>query len=394
MARVLMVTSRLPWPPTEGHQLRSWHVLRALSRRHRVTLLSCLRPEDVVMANGELPTAVAQLAFHHVRQDVVSTAMQLASSVGGRLPYVVHRYADAGLRAKVAELARDADLVHFDMLPLMACADRVPTGVPVVYNAHNVEHVLLRARCDGESRPLHRAFLRSQIDRLGRFEANASQRANLVLACSEQDRVQLVRLGARTAIAVPNGVDLDANQPGSGEEDCSLVFVGQMGWFPNRDGVEWFLSDVLPRVLARKPGLRFTLVGKAQGLQVPASVAANVDVTGFVDDLRPLVQRASVYVVPLRMGSGTRLKVLEAMAFGKAIVTTSIGSEGIDFEDGVHAEFADDAQAFADRILALLNDPAHRASLGREARRLAEARYGWDAIGDAMLPYYDRLLAA
>lgn len=394
MARVLMVTSRLPWPPTEGHQLRSWHLLRALSREHRVTLLSCLRPEDVETASGELPPAVTRLAFHHLRQDRVSTAMQLASSVGGRLPFVVHRYAGAELRAKVAELARDADLVHFDMLPLMACADQVPTGVPVVYNAHNVEHVLLRARGDNESRPLHRAFLRSQIDRLSRFEAVASRRADLVLACSEQDRAQLVDLGARAAITVPNGVDLDGNRPGTDEEDGSLVFVGQMGWFPNRDGVEWFLSEVLPRVLTRKPRLRFTLVGKAQGLQVPASAAANVDVTGFVDDLRPLVQRASVYVVPLRMGSGTRLKVLEAMAFGKAIVTTTIGSEGIDLEDGVHAEFADDAQGFADRILSLLDDPEHRASLGREARRLAEARYGWDAIGDAMLPYYDRLLAA
>lgn len=394
MARVLMVTSRLPWPPTEGHQLRSWHLLRALSRRHRVTLLSCLRPEDTEGVNGELPAEVARLEFHHLRQDAASTAMQLAASLGGRQPFVVHRYADAGLRARVAELACDADLVHFDMLPLMACADRVPAEVPIVYNAHNVEHVLLRIRGDNESRPLHRAFLRGQVDRLGHFESDACRRADLVLACSEQDRAQIVDLGARDAITVPNGVDLDANQPGTGNEDGSLVFVGQMGWFPNRDGVEWFLSDVLPRVLLRKPGLRFTLVGKAQGLQVPAGVAANVDVTGFVDDLRPLVQRASVYVVPLRMGSGTRLKVLEAMAFGKAIVTTTIGSEGIDLEHGIHGEFADDAQAFADRILALLDDPARRAALGSAARRLVEARYGWDAIGDAMLPHYERLLVA
>lgn len=394
MARVLMVTSRLPWPPTEGHQLRSWHLLRALARRHRVTLLSCLRPEDAAAADRELPPEVAKFAFHPLRQDIVSTAMQLAAGVGGRLPYVVHRYADAALRARVADLARDADLVHFDMLPLMACAGHVPAGVPVVYNAHNVEHALLRARGDNETRPLRRAFLHGQIGKLGRFEAAACRRADLVLACSDRDCAQLAGLGARAAVTVPNGVDLDGNRPGDGDEDGSLVFVGQMGWFPNRDGVEWFLAEVLPRVLARRPRLRFTLVGKAGGLQLPANVAANVDVTGFVDDLRPLVRRASLYVVPLRMGSGTRLKVLEAMAFGKAIVTTSIGSEGIELEDGVHAEFADDAPAFADRILALLDDPGRRAALGRAARRLAEARYGWDAIGEAMLPHYERLLAA
>ncbi|PNS08143.1 glycosyltransferase family 4 protein [Solilutibacter silvestris] len=394
MARVLMVTSRLPWPPTEGHQLRSWHLLRALSRRHQVTLLSCLRPEDAAIAQDDLPTNVARLVVHPLRQDALSTATQLASSLAGPLPYVVHRYADARLKTCLGELASDADLVHIDMLPLMACAECVPSGVPIIYNAHNVEHALLRVRGDNESRPLHRAFLRSQTGRLNRFEEAACRRADLVLACSEQDRAQLATMGARDAITVPNGVDLDSNRPGSGDEDGSLVFVGQMGWFPNRDGIEWFLADVLPRVLMHRPGLRFTLVGKSDGLHVPGNVSGNVDVSGFVEDLRPLLQRASVYVVPLRMGSGTRLKVLEAMAFGKAIVTTSIGSEGIDLEDGVHGEFADDAQSFAERILALLDDPARRAMLGREARRLAEARYGWDAIGDAMLPHYERLLAA
>lgn len=394
MARVLMVTSRLPWPPTEGHQLRSWHLLRALARRHEVTLLSCLRPDDEAGPDAARPPGVARLALHPLRQGMLPTAMQVASGVAGRLPFVVHRYADTDLQARVGELARDADLVHFDMLPLMACASSVPPGIPVVYNAHNVEHVLLRSRGDNEKRPLHRGFLRSQTGKLGRFEAAACRRADLVLACSEPDRAQLVELGARDAITVPNGVDLEGNRPGEGDDDGSLVFVGQMGWFPNRDGVEWFLADVLPRILARRPRLRFTIVGKAQGLQVPAGVVGNVEVTGFVDDLRPLVQRASIYVVPLRMGSGTRLKVLEAMAFGKAIVTTAIGSEGIELERGVHAEFADDAQAFAERVLALLDEPARRLALGAHARRLAEARYGWDAIGDAMLPHYDRLLAA
>lgn len=394
MARVLMVTSRLPWPPTEGHQLRSWHVLRTLSRRHEITLLSCLRPEETGIAQGDLPPNIARFATHPLKQGALSTARAVASGLAGPQPYVVHRYADARLQERVGELAHEADLVHFDMLPLMACTDRVPKDIPVVYNAHNVEHVLLRARGESESRPLHRAFLRNQISRLNRFEEIACRRADLVLACSEQDRKQITAMGAREAITVPNGVDLDSNLPGALGENGNLVFVGQMGWFPNRDGIEWFLADVLPRVLAERPHVRFTLVGKSHGLVIPDAVAGSVDVTGFVDDLRPLLQRASVYVVPLRMGSGTRLKVLEAMAFGKAIVTTSIGSEGIALDDGIHAAFADDASSFAERILALLDDRERRAMLGREARRLAEACYGWDAIGDAMLPHYDRLLAA
>jgi glycosyltransferase involved in cell wall biosynthesis len=167
-----------------------------------------------------------------------------------------------------------------------------------------------------------------------------------------------------------------------------MIFVGQMSWFPNRDGVEWFLADILPRIVRVKPDAKFALVGKNVGLQVPAAVSRNVELLGFVDDLVPVMRDAAVYVVPLRAGSGTRLKVLEAMAFGKAIVTTHIGSEGITLQDGVNALYADDADAFAAAVVRVMDDRELGLRLGKRARALAVAQYDWKAITARMLPAY------
>jgi len=267
--------------------------------------------------------------------------------------------------------------------------------VPLVLDTHNVEHLLLRERAARETDWARRIFLRSQVAKLRRFERDACRRANHVLACSPDDARELAALAPQTPVSlVPNGVDVEQARPAVGivPHPAQMVFVGQMSWFPNRDGVQWFLSDVLPRIVAVRADAQFTLVGKTAGLTVPASLRAHVRLAGFVEDLRPELHSAAIYVVPLRCGSGTRLKVLEAMAFGKAIVTTSIGSQGIDLERGREALFADDAESFAAAVLDLLADPARARQLGVAARAKALARYDWHIIGRELLATYDELL--
>ncbi len=397
MARVLALTSRLPYPPTEGHQLRSWHLIKALAARHEVTLMSFVRNDDALDETGPLRAILRGMETFPIPSEHSRAALGQALLKGTltRSPFLAAKYASVGFRHRLRELARSADLVHVDMLPLMAHADCVPADVPLVMNAHNVEHQLLGIRAKIERHPLARAFLSRQQPRLHDFERAACRRADAVLACSDDDAHALQRLapGVRLQV-VPNGVDLDANRPTSAPVTGNrLVFVGQMGWFPNRDGVEWFLADIFPRILAVRPDTEFVLVGKSGSLHVPPAIAANVRLTGFVPDLRPVVQDAAVYVVPLRAGSGTRLKVLEAAALGKAIVTTTIGSEGIVLQPGRDAVFADDPQAFANEVLALLADPERAMCLGAAARQCAQARYGWDGIGRSMLDLYDELLA-
>ena len=396
MARILAVTSRLPFPPREGHQLRAWHVLRALASKHEVTLLSFQRRDDLPDEAATLHAAMARVETFRIPGERSRGALARAVLRGTLTPtpFLVAKYDSPALRARLSALARDADLVHFDMLPLIAHADCVPDGVPIALNAHNVEHRLLAARAGIETRPWARRFLSGQVDRLRAFERRACERADAVLACSQVDAQGLRELVPDCNVhVVANGVDLETNRPAAHAPDAErLVFVGQMGWFPNRDGVDWFLREVFPRILARRPTARFELVGKAEGFEVPANVRANVDLAGFVDDLRPHVHDASVYVVPLRAGSGTRLKVLEAMALGKAIVTTTIGSEGIALRHGRSALYADDAEAFAESVLSLLQSPERTTALGIQARRLAEDEYGWDAIGTRLLRAYEPLL--
>jgi glycosyltransferase involved in cell wall biosynthesis len=396
MARILALTSRVPWPPREGHQLRTFHLLRALASKHQVHLLSCLRPDDTPDETGPLREMLAgfesfPLPSTRSRPKLIHAAI---GSLLSSTPFVARKYEIPALRTRLAELVRHFDLVHVDMLPLMAYADQVPASTRLVLNAHNVEQTLLERRIEVESSAFARWFLRTQLPRLRAFERGACERADAVLACSRADAEQLLGLAPGTPVhVVPNGVDLEFNRPGANEPDAShLVFVGQMSWFPNRDGMEWLLSEVLPRVLSARPDVRLTVVGKSDGLKVPPSMAANVRLAGFVDDVRPYIQAAGVYIVPLRTGSGTRLKILEAMALGKAIVTTRAGAEGISLGPGVDALFADEAGAFAETILKLISNPAEIRRLGCNARSIAEREYGWDAIGAALLSHYEALI--
>jgi sugar transferase (PEP-CTERM/EpsH1 system associated) len=398
MAELLFVASRLPFPPREGHQLRSWHLLRALAGEHRVELLSFARRDDDADAAETLRGRFAAVeTFPVPGARALGLAGALARSALSGEPLVAAKYDSPALRERIAARARAADAVHFDMLPLMRYADAVPRGVPVVYNAHNVEHALLASRARIQPNPLLRRFLRRQSELLREFEREACRRADLVLACSATDADALRALAPSARIeVVANGVDLEANRPEAAAaappRGGKLVFVGQMGWFPNRDGVDWFLREIFPRVLEKRPEAEFVLVGKPDGLEVPERVRPRTTLAGFVPDLRPFVHAAQVYVVPLRAGSGTRLKVLEAMALGKAIVTTGIGSEGIALRHGESALYADDADGFAAAVVSLLDSPQAVQRLGEAARACAERRYGWDAIGGDLRRAYAEAL--
>lgn len=399
MARLLFLTSRLPYPPREGHQLRSWHVLRALAEAHDVTLLSFARADDLPAECAPLRETVAALETFPIPAEHSRRALAIAAARGcvGTQPFVACKYASAALRTRVAALLDHIDLVHVDMLPLLANLPPGALRTPLVLNAHNVEHALLELRVPTEPNRLRRVFLHQQVQRLRRFEIAAWRRADSVLACSSIDAAQIAALAPATPVeVVPNGVDLDANRPSPDPPRATgqLVFVGQMGWFPNRDGIEWFLAEVFPRILAVRPATELLLVGKPDGLVIPAALADRVRAAGFVDDVRGAVHDAAVYVVPLRAGSGTRLKVLEAMALGKAIVTTHVGSEGIALDDGRDALFADHPADFATAVLDLLAAPARAAQLGAAARQLAEAHYGWTAIGRSLRGLYAQLLAS
>jgi glycosyltransferase involved in cell wall biosynthesis len=398
MARVVFVTSRLPYPPREGHQLRSWHLLRAVSREHEVDLLSLQREQDPAEPPAALRDTVRSV--HCVKLPPLRDPFAAFSAVGKTVrdgdPLMLARYVPRALQKKFRGLIATADLVHLDILAVAGLLPDVPSKLPVVLNEHNVESELLRARATMDTSRWRRGLLRWQADEFERFERDACSQASRVLACSEIDAARLRELapGSRVEV-VPNGVDLAEFTPGeeSREQENTLVFVGQMSWFPNRDGIEDFMANTLP-VIREHCDVRLRVIGRSDGMQAPENLRDYVEFTGFVDDLRPLVQQAAVYVVPLRAGSGTRLKLLEAMAMGKAIVSTRIGAEGIGLRHGENALLADTPTDFAAAVCRLLADAPLRQRLGQAARRAAEREFGWDAIGDRLLRVYSEVLGS
>jgi glycosyltransferase involved in cell wall biosynthesis len=228
-----------------------------------------------------------------------------------------------------------------------------------------------------------------------RFEAAALRRFDLVLAVSDADRRTLERLYAPPApiAVVPTGVDTRFFQPPSPSsvEEKHLVFTGSMDWLPNEDGMTYFCREILPIVRRVEPGVTLSIVGRAPTPAVrKLAEIPGVEVTGKVDDVRPHVARGAVYIVPLRIGGGTRLKIFEAMAMGRACVSTTVGAEGLPVTPGRHLAIADDPDRFAHAVIRLLRDRSHRAEIERAARRLVVERYDWSVAAAEL----DRALTA
>lgn len=396
MARLLFVTSRLPYPPREGHQLRSWNLLRAAARKHRVDLLSLWRPGDPTRPCPELAAITDSVSC--VRMPALGdpvAALGIAWRwLGTGQSLLSARYLCGRLRDAFCAQVREADLVHLDILAVAGLMRDVPKTIPVVLNEHNVEHRLLSAHSDIEPRIVRAQLLRWRARELKHFERAACRGATRVLACSDVDARHLRELAPDAAIEViANGVDLQRfmpRLPANGDQR-TLVFVGQMSWFPNRDGIADFIAHTLPLILKRYDA-KLVVIGENGRMRAPPGMEDAVEFTGFIDDLRPRVLDAAVYVVPLRAGSGTRLKILEAMAMGKALVSTRIGAEGIGLIDGVDALLADTPEDFAAAVCRLLEDRTLRHRLGVAARQTAEQRFGWEAIGDELLKVYEELL--
>jgi glycosyltransferase involved in cell wall biosynthesis len=218
-----------------------------------------------------------------------------------------------------------------------------------------------------------------------RYEARACEQARLTIAVSDADRRLLAAAAPGACVrAVPTGVDVDYFAPdGVAEIPGRLVFTGSMDWYPNEDGIVHFIEDVLPRVRRAVPAATLTVVGRNPSARLRAvAEAAGAQVTGLVDDVRPHMADAAVYVVPLRIGGGTRLKIFEALSMAKAVVSTTVGAEGLPLAPGQHFLQADEPAAFAEAVTVLLGDSARRRAIGAAGRRLVEERYSWSKVVD------------
>jgi glycosyltransferase involved in cell wall biosynthesis len=398
--RLLFLAQTLPFPTDTGVAVRTFNVLRLLARDFDVTALCfyrrAVRPtpahvrESVAALQAYARTEAFAIPQEHHRARLLRD--HLESVARGRV-YTAFAYRSAEFRRRLRALLREDafDVVHLDSLDLSAYLDDLPAGVPVVCAHHNVESALLARRAAVEASPPRRAYLRHQARLMAAEERRCCTRVSLNTAVSVPDRAEFERLvpGPRFVV-VPNGVDTGFFCPAPARATPgTLVFVGGYGWFPNRDALAHLCDDVLPRLREQGCRPRVLWVGQA-----PEDVRAHfrdrhgVEMTGYVEDTRPLVHEGACYVVPLRVGGGTRLKILDAWAMGKAVVSTAVGCEGLDARDGKNILVRDDPAEFAAAVRRVLDDEALRARLGEAARRTAEEVYDWEVIGRAMAREY------
>lgn len=389
--RILVVTPYLAVPPDFGGASRVYHLIRQLAARHEVMSLSLVGPgDDIGRAEAELgrivPVPVAATA--RMPPGAGKRRAQLASLVSPHSfqhRFYVHDALQQQLDRLVATEAIDLVQLEFSQMGLY----RV-TRLPVVLDVHNVEHDVLRqAAAHGD--PLRRLFNQLEYRKFRREEIAAWRHATACVATSAADAAVVERVTGRAVTVVPNGVDLACVQraPLAGTDPASLVFVGAMRYRPNADAARWFVETVLPAIRRVLPGASLALVGADPPDDVRALARTpGVTVTGTVPDVRPWLQGAGTVVVPLRAGGGTRLKILEAFAAGRPVVSTTLGAAGLDVDDGEHLLLADTPEAFAQALSRLADDPDLRRRLADAAFALVEGRYQWARLGNRLEDLY------
>jgi glycosyltransferase involved in cell wall biosynthesis len=382
--RILWVKVGNLWPPNTGGRLRSFHTIAELARRNHVTLLTTHgRNENPGDLAAELPDCeeVVSLPYEAPKQGSLGFAGALARSWLSPFPVDMWKWRIPAVKSAaerlIAEKKIDVCVADF----LLAAANVPLDGpVPMVFFSHNVEHMIWKRLCEIETRWWRRAPLEIEWRKMRRYESRACARAHLTVAVSDADRAILAaRAPGAVVRSIPTGVDVSYFTPnGYHEAPAALVFTGSMDWYPNEDAILYFIERILPEVRREMPGAALSVVGRNPTPRLLAAAgAAGVRVTGTVNDIRPYVAEAAVYIVPLRIGGGTRLKIFEALAMGKAVVSTSVGAEGLPLVPGEHFLQADAALDFAGAVVALLRDPERRKILGASGRKLVEERYSW-----------------
>jgi len=380
---ILVLTPYIPYPLNFGGAVRIFHLIRQLSRRHQIHLLSFRDEFGSGDPKGLEPfcrtlTIVPRLVGNKRWQQMAS----LLSPRSFQWRFHYNQPMQDALYRLVSEQSIDLILVEFSQM----AGFRFPTGVPVVLDEHNVEFDLLERMAAGESRFLRRLYNRIEAAKFRREELSAVSNAALTLVTSDRDGELLTSLspGLKTAV-ITNGVDCDYfARPAGPRQPESAVFVGATHYFPNEEGVLFFLREIHDRIRKTWPTFKFIVVGGNPPPSITRYRSDDTVITGYVDDVRPYMWGASLFVVPLRMGGGTRFKIVEAMAAGVPVVSTRLGAEGIPIVDGRELILADEPEAFADAMGKVFSNPALAESLTRVGLSFVRSHFDWPVIGERL----------
>ncbi len=402
--KILFLSQIVPYPPHGGVLQRGYNIIKEINKYFDIHLLAFVHP-DVLTSKSlieesrrELSEFCDDIEYFELWPKKTKFHKYLAILFGlfTREPFSVLAHRSMSFQKRISEILSTGkiDMVHCDTIGL---AQWYHNGIscPAILTHHNIESQLIHRRAQVEKNPLSKFYLNVQKKRLERYEVIQSTRFSCNIMMSELDSIALKKKAptANTYI-IPNGVDPEYYHPRPGFETEALIYTGSMNMYANKDAVLYFLQEIWPLLKSKKPECIFYVIGEnpPKELTELSQKDSSVITTGFVEDVRPYVAKASVYIVPLRIGGGTRLKVVDAMAQGKAIVSTTIGCEGIPVNPGGDIIIADSPSLFADEVVNLLNDENRRKELGTAARNMVKVKYSWEVIGKEIEMLYEKLI--
>jgi len=381
--KVLFVCPFVPWPLESGGKIRTYHLLREASREVELHLRVIREPDGSPDAEQALAPWCASLAlFERSRPGPVER---------WKLPKLERWFHSRDLIGAVrADLERGGfRLVHLDEL-LLARIVPPERKIPVVQHHHKLDTVLYDSLSAGQGVVRH-----FDLWKLRRLERESTRRYRHHLLCSQEDADLLrARYGALDCAVVPSGFDpasFRPSQPPLARDPDRLLFLGTMSYGPNVEAVVRFARECLPAIVARRPNTVFEIVGADPAPEVRALAGPAVHVTGRVEAVQPYLERAALLACPLAIGGGTRLKIVEALALGTPVVSTTVGAQGLGLADGKHVWLADEPAAFTASVLAVLDDPAEARARGERGRAFVHEHYRWQALGSDLVDYWERV---
>jgi polysaccharide biosynthesis protein PslH len=396
--RILWVKAGGLVPLDSGGKIRSYNILRELARDHAVTFFSYYAAHD----NDQ------HQSLKDICEDVVCVPLRLPEPKSARElldysrylfsleSYSLMKYCRPVVRRELKKLL---ERESFDAIvcDFIFAAPVIPWDIPTpkIVFTHNVEAMIWNRHYKVASNPIWKMLSWREWKTMERAERLYLRKADHVLAVSEEDRKEFLSFIDPSKITViPTGVDVDYFQPQPDKEQKnSLVFTGSMDWLPNEDGIVFFIEQVLPLIRVQIPEVLLRVVGRkpSRRLRELAAREPKVELTGWVDDVRPYLAEGEVCIVPLRIGGGTRLKIFEAMAMGKAVVSTAIGAEGLPVKHGESILLADNPEDFARQAIELIRDPIRRNQIGSAAHKLVKENFGWASVAKALARELEQL---
>ncbi|MCH8904898.1 MAG: glycosyltransferase [Bacteroidetes bacterium] len=398
--KILLLCNKLPYPPMDGGSIATWNLLSTFSTLGNDVTVLAMNTTKHYYEIDALPKEVVELAeFHAVEIDTSFTGAAMIANLLSGKSYHVERFSDQKFDEKLIELLKqnEFDIVQLEGLYLSSYVETIRTHskAKISMRAHNIEHEIWTRIASKQTNPLKRIYLNIQSSRLKKYEVNRLSLYDFLIPISSRDEEHWRSFGATIPIHTsPIGFNDESLVADENKiKPNSIFFIGALDWLPNIEGILWFLKNVWKKILPTNPELQCNIAGRNPGKEMQNLDFPNVNMLGEIEDAYEFMQSNMIMVVPLFAGSGMRVKIIEAMALEKTIISTTIGAEGIDYTNGENILIADTVEEFRNQLLKCLSDENLCKRIGSAARQLIIEKYEIKSITKSLLNFYREQIA-